>query len=164
MGDFLLNLLFVFDATLRVATPLVFCVMAGLVSERSGVIDISLEVKMMVAAFAAAATAAVTASACLALGAGIAVSLALALPHCFAHRGDQVVSGVAINILVSGLPVVLGIAWFQRGGQTPSVAGDARFAPITLPGAEAVAGLPVIGPLYNDLISGHNLLVYLAFA
>lgn len=167
MADALLNLLFVFDATLRVATPLVFCAMAGLFSERSGVIDISLEGKMLAAAFAAAATAAVTGSAWLALGAGIAVSLVLALLHgfaCITHRGDQVVSGVALNILVSGLTVVLGIAWFQRGGQTPSVTGAARFAPITLPGAEAVADLPVIGPLYSHLLSGHNLLVYLAFA
>jgi len=167
MAEFLLNLLHSFDATLRVATPLVFCAMAGLFSERSGVIDISLEGKMLAAAFAAAATAAVTGSAWLALGAGIAISVALALLHgfaCITHRGDQVVSGVAINILVSGLTVVLGIAWFQRGGQTPSVTGDARFAPIALPGAEAISGVPLLGPLYSDLLSGHNLLVYLAFA
>jgi simple sugar transport system permease protein len=91
----------------------------------------------------------------------------LALLHgfaCITHRGDQVVSGVAINILVSGLTVVLGTAWFARGGQTPSVGQDARFRPITLPGAEALADLPVIGALYSELISGHNLLVYFAFA
>src|SRR3546814_13755507 len=57
------------------------------------------------------------------------------------HRGEQVVSGVAINILVSGLTVVLGTAWFQRGGQTPSVGQEARFTPIVLPGTEAVADL-----------------------
>ncbi|GAB4358656.1 MAG: ABC transporter permease [Kiloniellaceae bacterium] len=167
MADFLFNLLLIFDATLRVATPLVFCAMAGLFSERSGVIDISLEGKMLAAAFAAASTAAVAGSAWLALGAGIAVSVALALLHgfaCITHRGDQVVSGVAINILVSGLTVVLGIAWFQRGGQTPSVGNDARFTPITLPGAEALAEVPLIGAIYSELLSGHNLLVYLAFA
>jgi simple sugar transport system permease protein len=167
MADFLLNLLLIFDATLRVATPLVFAAMAGLFSERSGIIDISLEGKMLAAAFAAAATAAVTGSAWLALGAGIAVSVVLALLHgfaCITHRGDQVVSGVAINILVSGLTVVLGTAWFARGGQTPSVGQDARFRPITLPGAEALADVPVIGALYSELLSGHNLLVYLAFA
>jgi general nucleoside transport system permease protein len=167
VADSLFNLLLIFDATLRVATPLVLCAMAGLFSERSGVIDISLEGKMLAAAFAAAAAAAVTGSAWLALGAGIAVSVALGLLHgfaCITHRGDQVVSGVAINILVSGLTVVLGTAWFQRGGQTPSVGQDARFTPLVWPGAEAVAEVPVIGPLYSELLSGHNLLVYLAFA
>src|SRR3546814_18552417 len=64
--------------------------------------------------------------------------------------------------MVSGLTVVLGTAWFQRGGQTPSVGQDARFTPLALPGAEAVAELPVIGALYSELLSGHNLLVYLA--
>jgi simple sugar transport system permease protein len=167
VADFLLNLLLSFDATLRVATPLVFCAMAGLFSERSGIIDISLEGKMLAAAFAAASTAAVTGSAWLALGAGIAVSVVLAVLHgfaCITHRGDQVVSGVAINILVSGLTVVLGIAWFARGGQTPSVGPDARFTPINLPGAGALAEVPVIGTVYSELLSGHNLLVYVAFA
>jgi simple sugar transport system permease protein len=60
--------------------------------------------------------------------------------------------------------VVLGIAWFARGGQTPSVGPDARFTPIRLPGAEALADVPVIGALYSELLSGHNLLVYVAFA
>ena len=58
------------------------------------------------AAFAAAAAGAVTGSAWLALGAGILAAVALALLHGYAsitHRGNQVVSGVAINILASGL-------------------------------------------------------------
>src|SRR3546814_11636796 len=66
--------------------------------------------------------------------------------------------------MVSGLTVVLGTAWFQRGGQTPSVGQDARFTPLALPGAEAVAEVPVIGALYSELLSAHNLLVYLATA
>lgn len=160
-------ILSILDATIRLSTPLLLACLAGMYSERAGLFDIGLEGKMLAAAFAAASTAAVTGSAWLALGAGIAVSVALGLLHgfaCITHRGDQVVSGVAINIIVSGLTVVLGTAWFQRGGQTPSVSGDARFAPITLPGAEAVADVPVVGALYSELLSGHNLLVYLAFA
>src|SRR3546814_16152886 len=77
MADFLFSLLLTFDATLRVATPPVFCAMAGLFSERSGVIDISLEGKMLAAAFGAASTAAVPGSAWLALRAALAVSLPL---------------------------------------------------------------------------------------
>ncbi len=153
------------DAMLRVATPLIFASMAGLFSERTGVIDIGLEGKMLAAAFIAASTAAVTDSAWLALAAGISVSVCLALVHgfaCITHRGNQIVSGVAINILVSGLTVVLGIAWFARGGQTPGLSPDGRFMPLVWPGADVIGEVPFIGTIYRELLSGHNLLVYVA--
>jgi len=155
----------ILDATVRVATPLVLAALAGLFSERAGVVDIGLEGKMLGAAFSAAATAAVTGSAWLGLGAGVLTSLALAMLHgfaCITHRGDQVVSGVALNILVAGLAPTLGIAWFSRGGQTPTLGNDARFTGIDWPFAEAVRDVPVLGPIYAELISGHNLLVYAA--
>lgn len=156
----------ILDATLRVSTPLILAAMAGLFSERSGIVDISLEGKMLASAFASAAVAAVTGSAWLALGTGIMVGIALALVHgfaCITHRGNQVVSGLAINILASGLTVVLGIAWFAQGGQTPALGSDARFMPVELPLAEAARSIPVIGPFYSDVISGHNILVYVAW-
>jgi simple sugar transport system permease protein len=101
------------------------------------------------------------------LGAGIAASVLLALVHAFAcvtHQGNQVVSGMALNITVSGLTVVLGYAWFQEGGQTPLLGAGARFGPIELPGAAALASVPVIGPVYGEVVSGHNVLVYVAAA
>lgn len=156
----------ILDATLRVSTPLILAAMAGLFSERSGIVDISLEGKMLAAAFAAGAVAAVTGSALLALLTGIMVGIALALVHgfaCITHRGDQVVSGLAINILASGLTVVLGIAWFSQGGQTPSLPSEARFMPLELPFAEAASSVPVIGQFYSEVISGHNALVYVAW-
>jgi len=58
---------------------------------------------------------------------------------------------------------VLGIAWFQRGGQTPSLPPTARFMPVEFPLAQAVDGVPVLGTIYRELLSGHNLLVYVAF-
>ncbi len=164
-GAFLLFVL-VLDSTARVAVPLIFCALAGLFAERSGVIDIGLEGKMLAAAFAAAATAAVTQSSWIGLGAGVVVSIAFAMLHgfaCITHRGSQVVSGLAINILVSGLTVTLGIAWFHEGGQTPLLVDDARFPPIEWPGTNVVGGVPIIGPIYKELLSGHNVLVYLAF-
>ncbi len=167
MDETLLTILSVLDATLRVATPLIFCSMAGLFSERSGIVDIGLEGKMLAAAFAAGTVAALTGSAWLALILALMVAVSLALLHgfaCITHRGDHVVSGVAINIMVAGLTVVLGNAWFRQGGQTPSLAADARFMPVSFPGAETLSGIPILGPVYGELISGHNLLVYVALA
>lgn len=154
-------------ATLRLATPLILCAMAGLISERAGVIDIGLEGKMLAGAFAAAVIAAVTGSAYLALLAGLLVAILLSLVHgiaCITYRGDQVVSGVAINIIAAGMTVVLGNAWFGRGGSTPDLGPEARFMPAHFPGAAALRDVPVIGPIYADIISGHTLLTYLALA
>ena len=166
MENFTLFIL-VLDATFRVSTPLILAALAGLFSERSGVVDIGLEGKMLGAAFAAAAAAAVTGSAWLGLLGGIGAAMALAMLHgfaCITHRGDQIISGVAINILVLGLAPTLGIAWFARGGQTPTLSPDQRFTSITLPFADAVADVPILGTIYSELISGHNLLVYFALA
>ena len=159
-------LVLVLDSTLRLSAPLMLAALAGLFSERSGIIDIGLEGKMLGAAFAAATTAALTGSPWTGLAAGIAASVLLALVHgyaCITHRGNQVVSGVALNILVSGLSAVLGIAWFAEGGRTPQLSAEARFLPLEWPGATALREVPVVGALYGELLSGHNLIVYLAF-
>lgn len=164
--DLFSSFLAVLDATLRVSAPLILAAMAGLFSERSGIIDISLEGKMLASAFAAGAVAAVSGSAWLALLCGVTVGMALGLVHgfaCITHRGNQVVSGLAINILASGLTIVLGIAWFRQGGQTPALSADARFLPIDLPFSQAASNVPVAGQFYADVVSGHNLLVYLAW-
>jgi general nucleoside transport system permease protein len=164
-GDTFLVFTVIAAATLRVATPLVLAALGGMFSERAGVVDIGLEGKMLGAAFAAAATAATTGSAWLGLIAGMLASMALALVHgyaCISHNGNQVVSGMALNILVSGLTPVLGNAWFRQGGQTPQLTGDARFASLELPLAKALSGVPILGPLYANVISGHNILVYIA--
>ncbi|WP_220718878.1 ABC transporter permease [Agarivorans litoreus] len=158
------TIILMLDATIRVATPLIFASLAGMFCERSGIVNIALEGKLLAAAFVGAATAHITGSAWLGLLAGIGISVLLALLHGFAtitHRGDHVVSGMAINILAAGLTVTLGRHWFHQGGQTPALSGGARFAPIQLPGAEAMTDVPVIGLLYSELISGHSALVYL---
>jgi len=160
-----LSFLALIASTIRLVTPLILAALAGLFAERSGIVDIALEGKMLAAAFGAAATAAVTGSAWLGLGAGILVSIALALLHGLAsirYNGNQVVSGMALNILVAGLAPTLGNAWFSQGGQTPLLSGDARFSGIVLPGAAAFGQIPIVGPLYQYVISGHNILVYLA--
>ena len=160
------TVIYLLGATIRVSTPLIFCAMAGLISERSGVIDIGLEGKMLAAAFAAAVVAALTGSAWDGLAAAILVSALMSLLHgfaCITHRGDQVVSGVAINIIASGLTVVLGNAWFQRGGETPQLQAEQRFMGLQFPGADNISHLPLLGPLYVKVLSGQSLLTYLAF-
>jgi simple sugar transport system permease protein len=165
MADLWMQFLLTLDATLRVATPLILCAMAGLFSERSGIIDISLEGKMLMAAFAAGTLAALTGSAIAGLAGAILVSVMFSLIHgfaCITHKGNQVISGLAINILASGLTVTLGIAIFAKGGQTPMLSREARFSSIELPFAEAAGAIPVIGPIYKEIISGHNILVWCA--
>jgi ABC-type uncharacterized transport system permease subunit len=164
--DFL-SILSILDSAVRLSTPLVLAALAGLYSERSGIFDIGLEGKMLMGAFAAGVVAALSGSAWLGLGAAVLISVALALVHGFAsitQRGNQIVSGVAINFLASGLTAFLGQAWFGQGGRTPQLDNSARFTAIELPGAQALGDVPILGPIYRELISGHNILVYLALA
>jgi len=154
-------------ASLRLGTPLLLACLAGLFSERAGIFDIGLEGKMLAAAFAAGAFAAVTGSAWVGLLAGIAASVVLALVHGLASitlKGNQLISGVAINFLASGLTALIGQNWFGMGGQTPQLRPGARFLDLAWPLADALAAVPVAGPIYRHVISGHNILVYAALA
>ncbi len=165
--DWLPIALNVIDSTARLAVPLLLACLAGLWSERSGVVDIGLEGKMLVAAFAGAAAAHATGSAWMGLLAGIFASVLFSLVHGFAaitQRGNQIVSGVAINMLAAGLTALVGNAWYGQGGRTPPLEGAQRFQPIELPFAAAVADVPVVGTLYSEIVSGHNVLVYFAVA
>jgi general nucleoside transport system permease protein len=154
------------DATIRLSTPLLLACLAGLYSERAGVFDIGLEGKMLAAAFAAAAAAAVTGSVWLGLLSGLAVSMVTASLQGAAAitlKGNQLIAGVAINMLAAGLTTFLGIQWFAQGGRTPQLQAGERFETIELPFAGEAADLPILGQIYSELISGHNLLVYIAF-
>ena len=163
--DFL-TIVQILDSSVRLAVPLLLACLAGLYSERAGIFDIGLEGKMLAAAFASAAIAYVSGSVWIGLLAGIAASMALSLIHGLASitfRGNQLISGVAINFLAAGLTVVVAQNWFRQGGRTPTLEGPARFSEITFPFAEALADIPLIGPIYAELISGHTIIAYLAF-
>lgn len=157
----------VLDSTVRLATPLLLACLAGLYSERAGIFDIGLEGKMLAAAFFSAAFAYTSGSVWIGLLAGIVASLILSGLHGLASitfRGNQLISGVAINFLAAGMTVLVAQSWFEQGGRTPSLSGNARFESIELPFADALQGVPIFGPLYYELISGHSILVYAAFA
>ncbi|AXE31809.1 sugar ABC transporter permease [Chromobacterium phragmitis] len=152
------------DSTVRVATPLVLAALAGMFSERSGVVDISLEGKMLAAAFASAAAAYVTHNPWIGLLAGMMAAVSLAMVHAFVsvtYNGNQLISGMAINTIASGITPVLALAWFQQGGNTPQLPDEGRFHEIALPFADALRDVPVVGLVYSKLISGHSILVYI---
>ena len=159
------TLLQILDSTLRLGTPLLLACLAGLYSERAGIFDIGLEGKMLVAAMFAGSIAFLTGSAWLGLLAGIAGAAVFSAIHGIASitfRGNQLISGVALNFLASGMTVLVARSLFNQGGRTPPLTGNARFNTIDLPFAEALRNVPVIGPFYADVISGHSILVYLA--
>lgn len=156
----------VLASTIRLTVPILLCCLGGLYSERSGVFDIGIEGKMLFAAFSAGAVASATGSPWAGLLAAIATGILFSLLHGYAsitQRGNQIVSGVAINFLAAGLTTLLGKAWYSQGGKTPQLEPAARFQPLNLPFAESLKDAPILGPIYSDLISGHNILVYIAF-
>lgn len=120
---------------------------------------------MLAAAMASGAVAALTGSAWMGLGAGVFASLVFALIHGLASitfRGNQLISGVALNFVASGATVLIAQSLFHQGGRTPPLSGDGRFGPITLPGVDMLGAIPVLGPFYAKVISGHSILVYIA--
>jgi simple sugar transport system permease protein len=146
-------------STLRVATPLILCAMAGVLAERSGVVDLGLEGKMLFAAFAAAAAGVASGSLVVGLLAGCAIAIALSWLHgfaCVTHAGDQVVSGMAINIIAAGLTVVLAVAWFEQGGQTPPVPDAVRMKSLWPEAPQA------LGPVLGEGLFAQSVLVYVA--
>lgn len=164
--NYFTDLILILDSTVRLAVPLILACLAGLYSERAGIVDIGLEGKLLGAAFGAATVAAVTGSPWMGLVAGVGVALLFSGIHGIASinlKGNQTISGVALNFLAAGLTTFLGQSWFHRGGMTPQLTNDQRFNPIVLPFAPELSGVPVIGGLYSELISGHNILAYAAF-
>lgn len=154
-------------STLRVSVPLILCALAGVLCERAGVIDLGLEGKMLATAFATAAVGVATGSLGLALLAALAVGLALSMLHgyaCVSHRGDQVVLGMAITMTAAGLTVVLGIAWFAQGGQTPPVPESVRLDGWFTGLGDLLKSVPVIGTALALALTGHNPMVYGALA
>jgi ABC-type uncharacterized transport system permease subunit len=108
----------------RLATPLLLAALGGLLSERSGVINIALEGLMLAGAFTAAAVTYFVGSPWLGLLAAVAAGATVAAVHAVAtirYGADQVVSGIAVNIAFLGLPALLCGALFDSTGATPQL-------------------------------------------
>jgi general nucleoside transport system permease protein len=126
-----------FGSTIRLSTPLILAALGGLLSERSGVINIALEGMMLAGAFTAASVTWAVGNPWLGLAAGAAAGLAIALIHavaCIRYKADQVVIGTAINILMIGIPGFLSGALFLSSGSTPQIPKEQLipWAPIVL--------------------------------
>jgi simple sugar transport system permease protein len=156
----------VFGSGIRLAVPLILACLAGLWSERSGVVDIGLEGKMLVGAFAGATVSTYTGDPWSGLLAGVAATVFVSLIHGYAsidQRANQIVSGTAINMVADGLTALIGNAIFSQGGRTPQLPDTALFNAINLPFADRLSGVPILGSIYRHLISGHDIVTYFAF-
>ena len=111
-------------STIRLATPLLLAGLGGLLSERSGVINIALEGLMLAGAFTAATVTHYAGSPWIGLFAAVAAGVFIASIHavaCIQFDANQVVTGTAINILMLGVPTLLSGALFDTMGSTPQI-------------------------------------------
>jgi simple sugar transport system permease protein len=142
-------------AMLRFATPLLFGALGGIVSERSGVVNIGIEGMMLTGAFFAIYGADLTGSWLLGLLIGMVAGGVLALVHAVfsvSLRADQIVSGVALNLLALGITGYIFVDHYGAAG-TPD---DIPRAPdITLPLIRDVA-------FFGDAIGRMNILTWIA--
>jgi general nucleoside transport system permease protein len=158
-GESNLERVFVWSALvagmLRYATPLIFGAMGGILSERSGVINIGLEGMMLMGAFFGIFGADVFGSWFIGILVGVGAGAVMGLVHAFVSislRADQVVSGTGINILAIGITGYVFI--FHYGDQgTPS--DISRIPGVTLP---LIEDIPFIG----EAIGRMNLLTWAA--
>jgi simple sugar transport system permease protein len=144
-------------ATLQFAVLLLLPALGGLLSERSGVVNIAMEGMMLVGAYAAVMTTKATNSVALGiLGALIAGAL-IALVHAIVSinfKADQIVSGVAINIAALGLTNYL--LFIQTAGQgVPSLTNNLRLPNVAL---GPLSDIPFIG----QVLFQQNVVFYLA--
>jgi ABC-type uncharacterized transport system permease subunit len=129
-------------AMLRFATPLVFAAMGGILSERSGVINIGLEGMMLMGAFFGIFGADLTGSWFLGALVGMVAGGVLALIHAFFSiqlRADQVVSGFAVNLLAAG---ITGYVFVEHYGAEGTPGDIPRVPEVTLP---LIQDIPFVG-------------------
>jgi len=114
-------------SSIRLATPLIFAALGGMFSERSGIVNIALEGLMLVGAFTAAVMTYELNNPYLGLLCGVIAGAITALLYAVAvikFEADQVVAGMAINLLMLGLPQLISGAVYDSSGSTPQIAKE----------------------------------------
>lgn len=142
-------------ASLRLAVPLAFAALGGLLSERSGVLNIALEGMLLSGAFASAVGAFFTGNSWLGILLAIFLGGLVGILHaylCVTLRVDQLVSGLAINLTAAGLTSFWARILFNSG-QAQSLPG------INIIGIPGLKNLPIVG----DILFNEDPLVYLLF-
>ena len=159
--DSLLSAIFSADfisSVLRLSTPILFAGLAALITDKAGVINIGLEGIMLSAALAGVVGSAFGGNAfvglLLALVVGVAIGLLMAY-FAIGLKTDIVLTGIALNLMASGGTVFLLYVITKDKGMSTSLKS------FTMP----VIQLPLIKniPVLGDVLSGHNLLTYMAF-
>jgi simple sugar transport system permease protein len=145
------------QGALFLSVPLIFGAMAGVLSERSGVINIAIEGQLLAGAFMSGVVASLSqnkwAGLLIAPFAGVAISWILAV---FAIRYgiNQVVLGFVLNVLVIGLTNFFYKRLLIPYQSTWNAGGT--FAPIEIP---LLSKIPVIGPIFFS----QSIIVYLMY-
>jgi general nucleoside transport system permease protein len=143
-----------FAAMLRYATPLLFAALGGVMSERSGVINIGLEGMMLMGAFFGAWGADITGSWVLGLVIGMLSGALLALIHAVfavSLRADQIVSGFSMNLLALG---ITGYFYVSHYGEQGTPDDLPRTPDVSLPGIKDI-------PFFGDIFGQLNILIWL---
>ena len=120
-----LTLVFV-ESVIRISVPYLLAALGGALTERSGVVDLALEAKLIFGAFAAAIVGYETGEVALAIPAAAAAGMMVAAVQALWSirlRADQVVTGIALNLAAYGLTRYLLQVWYGRGANSPPFPG-----------------------------------------
>ncbi len=137
-------------SSLRLSTPLIFAAMGGVICERSGVATICLEAAMIMGAWVAAVVNFGTNDPWLALSLGILGGAATMALHAFLSvtaRADQIVSGVAVNLLAAGVTPLFNKSLYGSPTNTPAIPLEFRFHDVPIP---LLSKIPFLGELLFD--------------
>jgi general nucleoside transport system permease protein len=151
-----INIIGLLDGTLRRSIPLALGALAGLLCERSGVINIGIEGMLLTGAFTAAITASAADNTWVGLLSGVAVGVLLGAflgVMSIRYRVDQIIGGTVINFLALGMTSYLTARVLV---ENPSLNEPGSFRAFGIPGLDR---LPFLGPLLFD----NTIYVYLLF-
>lgn len=141
----------ILHSAVPIMTPLLLAASGGLFCELAGKLNIGLEGLLLIGAFFGIITADLTGSLIAGLAAAAASAMLISLLMAWIVirlKANLFITGMAINMLASGLTTVLAFRWFGNKGVI-SFPDVPALTPITIPGIERI---PLLGPL----LSGHN--------